>query len=831
MHNEPIDVTSAATQLPKALPDECVATKWHEESASSTRIAFLQFLTSIVFWQRVEYALRIAFVGVLPTAVLAFHHNTTDAWVVPSVMLTFCIVVSQPSVGLCLREYIDTIRAIILSVVLSEIAYAIDPARHWAGWGALFCGVIILVGIFTRGLVTKLGLFGWTIFMMLQYEHEDITHNKFSGPAQYMKQCVVASSLGLLTSWFPYPYFETWKAEKLERSSFKQFTRIFHGLTESVYTDNLKRSINLVTIRRLMHSLERDMSELDTALDRARMEVWFRGRVHRVRSRRALLVRLHRDAHAALETLEHVNRHRAMWDDNTYVQEFGKHILPSMRIAALRVEWCTQRMSDGCTLSERQAIMKDAGAVLAEGFSSARENVIIKCLDAVSDDRPFDDYPFLSANAFLFPWRDVIDGISSFEEDPADSSSMDLLSHVLATPIRDMKGAWGTCIAIAAFEEDAMVRVREALKLAFAMTSAAALLLNRHVQDAGGGVATIGFLMDADPSNNVLTGVRFLIGCVFGSVFGLLCTSISKNLFQIIMWMVILTIITGFGKSGPKWGQTSFFVMFFSLASMVPGSTDVGIIKTMQRDVASIVWLAVVSTVCWPTYPSTFLHRSVAMSLSDVRKFTTRFLECHGLSGPAIFDEKQLYALMDSGRHDVVGQEALIEAASEEPSVTLVQFPHTAYRNYVHALRRCLASFAPLITATAFVTGTDERLHLMESTAHPIEQLGHSLNILFRMLEAMVAARSCAHDVGAPSVQVDSVLDQMSNVRKLSELVVAKAQSAFMREWAMLKDNKHRVPRPYEIPAACFILSAIDRLPADMYELVLAVFGICSSHS
>lgn len=828
-NNEPI-VVEANQKHSNALPDLCSATKWHQHvPAAEESVAFLHFLTSFVFWQRIEYALRIAFVGVLPTAILAYHPNTTDAWITNSVMLTFCIVVSQPSVGLCLKEYMEAVRGIILSVVLSEITYAINPARSWVGWGVLFCGIVLLVGIFTKGLVTKLGLFGFTIFMMLQYEHEAVTHNKYSGPPEYMKATAVGASLGLLTAWFPYPYFDTWKAEKVERAALKTFARIFHGLTESVYIDNLQRSVNLVTIRQLMISMQHQITEIDTALSRASVEVWYYQRVHRARSRLGLLCRLLRDAHAALETLEHVNRHRAMWDDNAYVQEFGKHILPSMRIAALRVEWGLVKIAAGCTQEEQQEIMREAEEAISAGFSTAREHVIIKCLDGVSDDRPFDHYPFLSANAFLFPWKDVVDGVAGYKEEPATPASERWL-HVLLTPLRDVRGLWRTLVATVNLEPEAMIKLREAMKLALAMTSASALLLNRKVQDAAGGVATIGFLMDADPSNNVFTGVRFLIGCVFGSVFGLLCTSISKNLFQLILWMVIITFLTGFGKSGPKWGQTFFFVMFFALSSMVPGTTDDDIIKTIQRDVFSIIWLALISNIFWPTYPSSFLHRSVANSLSDVRQFTSRFLQCHGPQGPPAHADKELFALMDSARADVRAQEGLAEAASEEPTVALMPFPHSVYRNYQRALRRALASFAPLITATSFVTTDDTRLHVLESTARPIELLSNELNILLRMLEEVVAVRPI-HAWGGgtfrnTATNVDFVLEQMSKVRKASEAVIAEAQCAFMREWHLIKENQHRTPRPYEIPAACFILSVIDRLPADMYEVVLAVVGI-----
>lgn len=828
---EPIDHHMTALQL----PDECAASKWsyrRRQSANKEVVPFLQFLSTMVFWERVEYAIRIAFVGVLPTAILAFHPDTTKTWLLPSVMLTYCIVASQNSVALAIEHFVQITRSLVLAVVVSEISLAIDPARHWVGWGVLFCGVIILIALFTNGLVTKLGLFGWSIFMVLQYKHETLTHNKYSGPPEYFKQCIVATSFGLLTSLFPYPYFETWKAQKLEKKVLELLAQQFHGLTESAYTNNLQRSASLVHVRQLHREIEETTVALHKALELAHVEVWFSARRHAMHNRLGLIMRLIRNADAALEALEFGNRHRHEWDDNEYHQRFGQAMLGPLRAAAVKFEWFLSRVSQTEVVSDDMLDeMRRVSANLDQQFMAARKDVIFPLLDSVADSRPFQAFPFLSVNSFLFPWKDSVDALGTFATTAPPPAHL-ALSHVLLFPLRDLQEFWRSVVGLVRMETGMMIRLRDALKLAFAMTTAVALLLNRKTQDPAGGAAVIGFLMDADPSNNVTTGIKFLIGCVFGSVFGLLCNSVSENLTQTIIWMVVITLVTGFGKSGPKWGETMFFVMFFGLGAMVPGATDLKLIKSMQQDVVSICWLVFVSNFFWPTYPSTKLHISIESSISESRKFLVLFLKSFGPTGAGAWNHEALFEQMHKVRVMAIGQHGLVEAAGEEPSIRVDAFPYDVYRSYTANLRHFIAHFAPLLTAGDFIAHSPDRLHFFKKVEATVSDLADAVNTLMRMLEELVEVKAQTAWGGgsqsgtAASRPVDDVLAQMSAVRVLAEKVVRGAELGFMEQWEMIKNGTHRTPEPYEIPACHMVLGSVERLPVELYDLVLAVIAV-----
>lgn len=834
MSKEPI---TGESRVHVTLPEECSATRWsYRKRPTQPLVPFLQFLSTSEFWYRVEYAVRVAFVGVLPTAILAFHPNTTKTWLIPHIMLTYCIVVSQPSVGLSMEHFIRTMRSLLLGLALVQISYGINSSRHWAGWGTLFAGVNILVGLFTSDLVTKLGLFIWSIFMVLQYNGETLTFDKYSGAPEYVKMCVVASALGLLTSFFPYPLFDTWKAQRLEKRIFEMLSQQFIGISESCFCDNLSRSANLVALRQLHHKIEESTMLLHKTLAIAHIEVWFAKRVHTMNERLQLILRLIRDADAALNSLETINRRAAEWDANDAFQQFGKVLLPHMKSAAVKLEWFCRKVIESSDeeLLELQAELQRVVDEIDTHFTEGRKSVTFPLLDAVEDGHPFSKFPFLSSNQFMFPWFDSLKALTEFKSTPPPSYGS-IIAHILLFPVRDLQGFWSDLVGVVTLRGDMMIRLRESLKLSFAMTTAVALLLNRKVADPAGGAATIGFLMDADPSNNVITGIRFLIGAIFGCVFGLLCQSVSENLTQTIIWIVVITLVTGFGKTGPKWGEVSFFIMFFGLSAMVPGQTDLKIIYTIQQDVTSIVWLVFVSNFFWPSYPSVRLNISIDQSLIHARKFFVTFLQA--IAAPAksgAFDVAKLYGAMNSCRLIALQHGSMIEAASEEPTVRLDNFPASPYLQYNRKLRNFIAHFAPLIYAGDFLMNHsgEEKLHSMVVIEQPLQRLAEALNILLRMLEELIHVKAQTAWGGGIQTDngltrpVDDVLAQVRVVRLSAESVLTTAESAFMVQWAQIKSGEHRMPGPYEVPASHMILSAIQALHMDVYDLALGVIAV-----
>lgn len=785
-------------------------------------LPIIRLVRDKVVWERVEYAMRIAFIGVLPTALLAYHSDTTKVWFLPPVMVTYCIVCSQMSFVSALDHFLQTARSLVLVILLGLMCFAIDPSgRNDGSWGALFAGVTFLVALFTQSLVTKMGLFGWSVMMVLQFKHHFITHNKYSGPPEYAKANILGAAFGLLTACLPYPYFETWKAQALEKKIFKLLVQQFEGITECAYADKLTRSARLAALRRIHRDLETNVVEYRKYLELSALEIWFAARQHAMRDRLVLLMRIVRNCDAALEAIESAACQKPSWDESDLHQKFGEIVLPHMRGAAAKFREFMQRLAKAYDDQIRQEVVATE-ATLDQDFQSAREQVILPLLDSDMSTNVFSEYPFLSVSAFLFPWRDCISALSSFTVSPPPSV-WGIVKHFLLFPVRDAQDFVSSVVGIYRFEKRMMVRVREAFKLTFAATTAFALLLHLKTQEPFRGAVFIGFLMDADPNNNTAKGVRFLLGCVFGSAFGLLCNSVSDTLTQTIIWIVVITLVTGFGKPGSKHGETMFFTMFYALSAMTPSVTSSELIEFIQQDVVSICWLAFISNFFWPMYPTTNLHNSVRTSIVEARNFIVTYLSAFVEEKRCVpFVHLHAFDQMHKLRVDVYKQVGLIEAAYEEPTVQLAQFPSHIYRDFNANMRRFVAHHAPLVTAAEFVMRRGQKVFTLTSIEHSLSELVDSVDVLMSMMVELVQKPTRTR----ATCSTDAVIVQMSDVQRRCDVVVSEAKKGYIEERAMTKCGTHRTPDPFEIPASHMIVAAIERLPAELNALVLAVIAV-----
>ena len=190
--------------------------------------------------------------------------------------------------------------------------------------------------------------------------------------------------------------------------------------------------------------------------------------------------------------------------------------------------------------------------------------------------------------------------------------------------------------------------VKEAAKLAFAMTSSIAFFLGVKLftnQNAANGTATIAFIMDASPGNNVTLGIKFLLGCLCGFVYGRLCNSAAgDSLTKVFIWIVVIAFVGGFGKPGLRWGEHGFFVMFFALTAITPGTGSTELVSTMQLNVLAITWVVVVSVAVFPSWSQpTLMRTTMRTTMEGIR-------ECYG----SIFREYASIAAFSSSSSQVV---------------------------------------------------------------------------------------------------------------------------------------------------------------------------------
>ena len=239
--------------------------------------------------------------------------------------------------------------------------------------------------------------------------------------------------------------------------------------------------------------------------------------------------------------------------------------------------------------------------------------------------RPYGKFPF-SFQRLVYPWRESIAAVASTT---AEWTNCNRGVHVLEISF------FSQCVSLNMLrlirdlfrgESAAILKLVNSLKVSL-HDSAIALLFYLNAQDPAHGAVIIGFMMDASPTNNLIVGMQFLIGCVFGSVYGFLCQSITRNFTENMIWIVVIAFTTGLGSCGPVHGEMFFFMQFFALSAMAPGTAELGMIRAIQQNVGAIAWLVIVCNVVFPQFASADLNNRSINVMISTRKFFHRLIE------------------------------------------------------------------------------------------------------------------------------------------------------------------------------------------------------------
>jgi hypothetical protein len=315
------------------------------QQTEAETIQYFAFLTKKDFWMRVEYSMRFSFICILPAALVAYYPDVTGKWVVPFLIVMFALVPCNPTIAMTLASISGMLRALVLSLAWGYLSVHAGLLDHhpWAPWGVWYCASCFLMSLFTQGLVSKIGIFIFNVYMVLIYQ--EAMYEMF--PLYLTRQNLIGLGFALAAAVFPFPRHETWKAEALVSSMTQNLSAAFYGITESIWTANLHRAVNLVEIRALRMDVLTARSDVEKVLPLAGWEVWMAQRHSLIRARLRLIDRLMCDLDALVSVLEAISRHPDQWDDNEYFQLFGRILCPWMRTGALHLESFLDKVSRG----------------------------------------------------------------------------------------------------------------------------------------------------------------------------------------------------------------------------------------------------------------------------------------------------------------------------------------------------------------------------------------------------------------------------------------------------------------------------------------------------
>ncbi len=841
-HEPSADASTAETALPPSdemqasilvaldgMPLGALTSPWNTRHTSSEKPPpIMTLLSTAFFWFRIEFAFRNAFVVVLPCALLAYMPATQPHWSAAGVLVTFGIVVHNRSVGMTLMMAIGALKGLVLFIVLGQITYGIDPGRHWAGWGAWFFFVVFAVATFVKGLPSKLGLFLFIIHAVLNYTKG---LNKPMVILDSVKAPLVGIAFGIAGSLFPFPRFETFKAEAILDEIFQVQTMLLLGLTDSYFSADHDRRINLVRLRSLRALFDVKIAALNTSMFLSISEVWFKNRQAKVASLRRLAMQLMVSIDSMLDVLERVNNDPAVLDDSALYQVFKKMSYPLFMQNTVELEGVLGRLRQTTDVKDCAVLtgrLRNSREAMQKAFYSIRRDAMMPAW-SFGDNKPYKHFPFITNSCFMFPWENAVSSVLAYKP-PAAVPWWAWIEDVVTTPIGIARGFWADLVGLVTLQPHRVLDATEAFKLAFTTLTAVSFLLNVKMsskQDPGVGTGVIAFVMDASPTQNVGKGWRFLLGCVLGSVYGLICTSGSTNLRDNVIWMVVLAGITGFGKVGSKWGETCFFFMFFGLSTMAPGSSEASLVATMQSNVVAMTWLCIVSSFLFPQWSSAMLQKEVAKGIQCTRKalitMLRDFQECvkdtsNCTEAELDAERGQLESYIESARQSTVLQLELINATGDEPSMQEYPLPVQSYIVYNNALKRVVSQLASTMIATRITirhekTGPSPQAQCVALVLKPFTTAVEVL--LMEIEEALRGAAFASSDL----------VRRQAEIKRISARIMEDAEQAFCEQARRLTDGSLKMI-PFRVPAMQQILHCIQTLPADLDALMLATIEL-----
>ena len=817
----------------KCRPTDFCAIPWElrkpYDEESSTMPLFGSQVSKYVIC-RIEFAIRITFIAIIPAAILAYHENTTKEWVVPFMVLLPCIVIPQATIGATIKEVVDVILSLFVFVVTFEIVAWIDPARHWAAWGCAYGIVIILVATLFQGLVTKLALFFFTLHMVMHYNRTMLINGedqRFLFPLYFLKPIVLGIGLAFCVPILPFPRFQKAVVEDELRAVCSSISICFHGVCRSLWvTSNTEREMNLARIRAVRENIDGFVQSLNANIAVMRYEPWPRSRQARAVHRIKLAERALASLDGMISLIDELASNPDIVDKSDRAQIWGEYFLPSLLCSCNYVDEFFKRLQDLSQpiTDEHLEKLHFMQNFVRHAFSKARHKAIVEDKQWLLAPEPEKVFPFLLVGFQLFSYGNFIGILSRPDLDEEGANEEAVYWRFLLFPVRFVRDVGLEMWKLMHGDPAMLIKLREAVKLSATMVSAIALFMTRGAHDPAGGAAVIGFTKDADPSVNVAASLEFILGSVLGSVIGFLCASVSRDLTELICWIGAVAFVTGFVRSGSRYGGLGFLGMFFALSGMTPeGASPVSLLATIQENIGAMLWLAVTHMILWPTWPSEVLLEQIRGSFGALRKVFSSICE-HVKSGEQ--DVGDLFHELQDMRSSVTFQVRLLSSAAQEPSLKKLPFPESTARAAVMSTSRLVGILAPVIEAIHVACKNDESTQpedqrtiawtMLCTTKKHLDDAIIVLNHLLREVEACLVAEAYADLTGM-------LLKRHHEFSMKAEECVGHICTTFLEGCAKPNRSRKAMAAPFQVPALQTIAYSMRMLINATYNLVLAV--------
>eukprot|EP00659_Diplonema_papillatum_P001106 gene1106-1691_t len=616
--------------------------------------------------RQLDYAFRVAVLVVLPVVLLAYNVETTKSFFVfPAAAFFYALAVPQTTVGATIRSVQQILALLLWIQVYAYALVALDPYRiHVAMWFAVYIVFTIVTAFLTEGIVMKLTLYSFNIVMVGLYNGEFPTGiSGYEFVWRFTLQNLVAAAIGTLPAFILYPCTDGDATRHSLRFLFDGLSILFSGCCSSMWLrgdhPEVERRVNTNRILAVRAEMGRRLEKLKKSVELMRYE-WHGAHIHnRVHDRILIFEEALSSMDGMINVLKSVAWTPAQIDASPQARRWGELTNGPLVMSGDFVEEACSLLGD----LDHRITPEDTGRIdhvrqLMQGaLDDARRTIFF-------EDPPDDGaaaFPFLTIGFFNYNFGCFLRTIDSYPDErnrpgkkdrnntvkkaaaavsvtgEAPSSVPEDVATIAITYVppanteplwkrgllhwpRSFRGILTRVPDVLHDRRDARVRLREAVKLCFAMVAVLIVFIALDEEFPAQGAAVLAYVKDINVASTVSTCFGFLGATIGGSLYGLLASSLATSEAERITYICLITLVCSFIRYYPPNAYVGFLGTLLAVTTLAPGIPDPsGVMRTVQTNVAAVSWYILLNVVLWPIWPSQQVDLMVNAFVIDLR--------------------------------------------------------------------------------------------------------------------------------------------------------------------------------------------------------------------
>lgn len=609
------------------------ALPWELRSAEpSMSCTIFHFLGTWNFWYRVELALRLTFVGVLPAAILINEQYGTGPWISSTFIVSGVLLArgGRETIGQQVQMFGQYLRSAVLWVGVATAATAVQLYSSPVGFAFVYFFGLFFMALLMDGFSRRVAMLLYNIAMVTILRGAD-RNPSVNTAARICFDWFIGSLFGHAAAVIPWPLFSKKKADGVSELLSRNLSSSLQGLASSFWIDsNLSRNVYMVRVRYLMQRVEDDLKALRLYNEEAAYEFMFESSNRRkLRTMKTqLYTELFRNLNSIRRVIEIVRDRPHILEKSERAILFGERLGKKIEPICVTMEELLNQIGR-CTCRKelvQSAQFKQLAAraeSLQQAFQSGRREYFYETkMDHLEEFVPLMTF-------FVFSMDQICVTLMRFQEnlrkDIAKGANVswlrESLSNSWAFLISPLEESWQrTKLLLTRRNSDDLRSVIEAAKVSMAMlASLGFFVLMDSTRAFLSGPTVIAFIMSSNPAEAVNSSAPRLSGTLIGVVCGLFIASLSSTDVQRIAGVCTLVFLTRLVGHVTNIGVAMSYASFIAIsqAPLTPLS-DQDTIARIQQSTFAVFAYVLITMFIYPCKPAEMLRQSRARAIFGI---------------------------------------------------------------------------------------------------------------------------------------------------------------------------------------------------------------------